>query len=920
MIKFIKKTVDIIYEKEKNNLSNTIIIMPNERSCFYFHTYFKEKLQSEKVNSCFFPKIIPFKQFLIHLSGFNKESDLNLIFKMHKILNKFYNTHNKQGNLSITNTYDLCKILINDFSLFDNFLQTEEKLDYLSNLKEISERFSEKSYNFLQQVLEKSIIYKHLKEIYSEFTKDNYSSYEANILRKLYNNIETILSKLALHNLYFIGLFFLTKLEEEILKKFSEHTNCFFIIENSTFLNKIINIQEKFDNLKKLFKNKVLTIDNTNEVKVDTINVKYCANNTSQVALIIDTLTSLINSGVDQNEIAIILTDEHLLPLLIKQLPENITFNITMSYKIRFTYVFKTLFLLFNIYENTVNNFTTLDQLKLLEYNKLLNIKLPEFLSNCKYNLTCNIEILKENLPAEVYEFISNKDKQNPFDVVFNLLYLIEKNVLSQNIETSELKLEYEAIMLIKKVVKEIEKFSDEIKNTDEIIYILKQILKEEKIILEGKPLNGVQILGKFESRLLDFKYVIIPSFTDKYWPYKYLDTNTFLFKDIIDVRIKLKDVYYTLDAYLFYRLINNAEQTILIVPSYINNQPVFESPLLTQLSTIINNDNKTHLPNTKIVIPFTIEDFALYSKRKINIAICKKYNEFYNNISLSRYAIENFIKCPLKFYYSNILKLKKSTLLPVDMPQSLIGNIVHELIEKWLSKEKKFAFKGIKKFSENNIVSYILKALFDKITYNNEININDVKEINQIKMIVTSIINNFEENFEKDDNTIKTLNGYTVYEIEKEFCIQKQILNKNITLKGIIDCIGKGYNNEFIIIDFKNSKSNYSMFVKDVVKSHFVTSNKFKSYNFQLQFYTFLLKHNINVKEVRSGIMFLKDNSKIFKENYIKDFEFENFLCNSVLSTLIETNVFEQTEYKNEICRDYYNFTKCDFIHYCNL
>src|SRR5690606_5363530 len=103
------------------------------------------------------------------------------------------------------------------------------------------------------------------------------------------------------------------------------------------------------------------------------------------------------------------------------------------------------------------------------------------------------------------------------------------------------------------------------IDNVKTLYAIYKQIIDLAEVSFEGEPLNGLQIMGVLESRVLDFETVIITSVNEGKFPAG-KSTNSFIPYDVKREyglpTFKEKDAIYT---FHFYHLLQRAKNIYLI-------------------------------------------------------------------------------------------------------------------------------------------------------------------------------------------------------------------------------------------------------------------------------------------------------------------------------------------------------------------
>ena len=140
-------------------------------------------------------------------------------------------------------------------------------------------------------------------------------------------------------------------------------------------------------------------------------------------------------------------------------------------------------------------------------------------------------------------------------------LILLIKDELSKNKANNLLSLEY--LYRFNEVFNELHALNttySHIYTINTLYSLYKELLKSETLDFKGEPLQGLQIMGMLESRVLDFETVIISSVNEGILPAG-KSNNSFI---PFDVKIenglptyKEKDAVYT---YHFYRLLQRAK------------------------------------------------------------------------------------------------------------------------------------------------------------------------------------------------------------------------------------------------------------------------------------------------------------------------------------------------------------------------
>ena len=173
-----------------------------------------------------------------------------------------------------------------------------------------------------------------------------------------------------------------------------------------------------------------------------------------------------------------------------------------------------------------------------------------------------------------------------------------------------------------------------------------------------GEPLAGLQILGILETRLLDFENVIILSMNEGIMP-RSLPLSSFIPRNLrFGFGMPVPEHHDAVYAYYFYRLIQRAKNVFLVYNEsadglvtgersrYIH-QLVYEHPFHVKE---IRLEAKLHeIPAKPIVIEKTTGIMAKLDR----------YLDGNSGSWLSPSAINEFISCPLKFYFHRIASVE---------------------------------------------------------------------------------------------------------------------------------------------------------------------------------------------------------------------------------------------------------------------
>lgn len=258
------------------------------------------------------------------------------------------------------------------------------------------------------------------------------------------------------------------------------------------------------------------------------------------------------------------------------------------------------------------------------------------------------------------------------------------------------------------------------------VFSLIDKLILGETLQFEGKPLEGLQIMGILEARALDFDTIIIPSMNERVFPRaKY---NASFIPGLLRGAYGLPEpqdqegVY----AYYFYRIISRAKRVILLYDARTTGMKTQMSRYIRQLKSIFKPENLRHQvlsyavtspnapaykvkkskavmrmlesyrrpdPNAdeKGVIPLSAYQPDPYDPTGTTL----KYRPGKGVRYLSASAIEQYASCPMSFYLERIMGFKREDDIHDWLDESVYGTIVHDVFEKIYNEQLKSSPEG---------------------------------------------------------------------------------------------------------------------------------------------------------------------------------------------------------------------------------
>lgn len=773
---FINKVAKDIAKHSNEYLLDLQVLFSNRRAI----KYFKKELKEEKKETVFIPDCKSIADFVEQYSLLKVADEFSLIYQLflsykavigendNETFESFYNW----GKIILSDFDDIDKNLVDAkqvFQLIEEYKEIENAFDYLSEeQKELLNSFftifkdkSELKSNFIR-------IWNCLAEIYCDF-KENLQQqgigYSGMIYRDFLDRIKN--GEIAFRNQNFaiIGFNVLNKCEENIFKFLKSNYSVDFYWDYDEYYTKSdfqeagIFMKENLKNFphnKDFAKNDFNTIT-TNKEKINIIKTSFDNENTHYIKTWIKNLETKYKEDLEQNQIAIILGNENLLPFVIKSLPEKIgekptTVNIAMGYPL-------SNLPLFNEIEEKI------DQIQKEEKSIIEQIdELCDFI-NTKGILA--------------YE---NKIKQSCFSIIKMLNDF--KQTLSFN------KIEFLQNNFLKKT----------------ILFLLRRL----HIPFESDAVDGLQIMGLLESRNLNFKHVLVLSANDENIP-RVNNINSF-------IPFSLRNAFGLIDqnkkiavfAYYFYRLFQSRKDLDFVYSTIGSGGKIKEITrflLQLRLESTIEFEEKT------ISFPLSeqeeIKSDNLFKKTEEDLEILK-------NKAFSASMINTYLDCGRKFFFKYIKNLEK--IEESDISYLAFGNLFHKSAEFFVASDYKAPTddcinKGFQQLKEEE------KAIITQ----------------SAKDTCIKYLQSLEKYYKSENKFLKAE--------EKIEGVEVHLNNLSLKLYGIIDRIDKTPNGDYVVIDYKTSKSRkeFDNNIENLFNSEL--KEKRNTYALQILFYAYLLQ-----------------------------------------------------------------------------
>jgi hypothetical protein len=586
-------------------------------------------------------------------------------------------------------------------------------------------------------------IYTRLKEK----LKSEKLGYEGMVYRRVADLIdEDNLPSLSFIRIFFIGFNALNECEKKLFRYFQKQGKASFLWDFDDYYYKDKNHEAgRFirENLRE-FGMDDNHIPYNNLLNKKDIQIISIPSNVGQARILPDVL-----SGFNDNspETAIILPDENLLLPVIHSLPESLhEFNVTMGYPVLETQLYSLIGHIIRLQENVRLNengsckYYSQDVLAILNHPSVNRGYEGDFRKIIELIIKQNLIFVDETIlnehPALRLFFIRIEDQGNVLQYLLNILEEIARRSpvygtqmadqdnlkqdqfnQGQDLEgqipgredqsrerEDQVKEHNDQVQARDNPMQELEneiifQIFTRIKRLNEILQgrkvelrigtlyrLIRKILMNTRIPFSGEPLTGLQIMGVLETRVLDFRNLVLLSMNEGIFPkspvrYSFIPHN--LRRGFNLPTVEHHDAIY---SYYFYRLVQRAEKIVLVYNSKSEGLTSGEqSRFLYQLTL------SKLLPVKEKIIAYNIQSNP---ERPVTIMkdtrITDRLREYIrgdpSNKYLSPSALNMYLDCSLKFYFRFIADLEEPEELKEETDPLLFGILLHSAVNSLYS------------------------------------------------------------------------------------------------------------------------------------------------------------------------------------------------------------------------------------------
>jgi len=871
MQSFIAKCL-VKIDTDSSSISESVFILPSKRA----GVFLKKELSKYYQATFFIPRIISIEEFIEDVSGLTTCSNLETLFT-------FYNVYASVISQDLKESFESFskwgQILLHDFNEIDRYgIDAKHFFSNLSNIKQIenwspSEEPTTLIKNYLDFWKNSYVYYERLQ---SELLQNNVG-YQGLVYREASKQIGDYIQKNQTHH-YFLGFNALNASEETIFQELLQQDKATVLFDTDKIFfesntNSASHFLRKYNKEWSYYDNVNFSIVSNEFSSKKNIDVIALPKNIGQVKKVGELLSKLSTSEL--KETAVVLGDESLLLPLLNSLPKNvIDINITMGMSLKdvpLVSFFDSIFQLY--YKQSGDRFYYKKLLTFLNnnYTRLLldTDNVDKLIAHIQhYNI---ISITKKEILDVLHDNfflkqILSLNKSTTVDclTVFKAVILKLKEQVDDPV-TNQLDLEYlYRFSEVFNVMSLLQEKYKSITSIEEFYQIYKEVLSTDTLDFKGEPVQGLQIMGMLESRVLDFKRVILTSVNEGILP-SGKSNNSFI---PFDLKIAFKlPTYYEKDAvysYHFFKLLQRSENISLIYNTEPDGLNAGEkSRFLLQLESIVSDKHTVNYYTSSPKIPSTTKELQVVQKDE---KVLERLKEIAAK-GFSPSALTQYVRNPIDFYQQKVLRIYEEDEVEETVAANTLGTIVHNTLENFYKPlENQVLTREAIKLMQQNIdveVSNQFQLEFKK---------GDITKGKNL--IIYNIAKRYVSNFLKQElKLITESNEVIIRHIESDLRTEIIVpgLNFPIYIAGKVDRIDE-VDGTIRIIDYKTGKVDQAKV--EIIEWEDITTDYTKySKPFQILMYAYMIQSEKQFsKPIEAGIISFKNLSAGFLKFSKKD------------------------------------------------
>ncbi len=837
MQKFLESVARDLWERYGERVGELKIILPNTRT----RIFFVDALSKIAHKPLWSPEFLSIDSLMVTLAGLERVDPIAAVTELFQIYSSFHKEE------SFDTFYRWGEVLLSDYDAVDKYLIDAEMLfcniadlrdvdaDLLSYMTEEQLRMVNRFWREFDAEHRGSkhkdrflFVWRTLLPVYNTFRQrlaKEGVGYTGMIYRRAADRLRSGEAQLPEGNYVVLGFNALSAAEKVLFDHLKNTHEADFYWDTDDYYLRDENQEAGLfvrENLRRYPSPATFNLpSHFSEPK--TINVISTPSDSLQCKYVGEFLEEIIEQqgGVDKNT-AIVLTDEGLLSPLLYSLPEDVgEVNITMGYPLRATLAYSFVERLLQLQMRARTNRSGVLSFYHSDVEGLLAHPFVAA-ADREACATLRKEVAERGRIYVAEEYLAGR--MSLTDRIFTLhegWETIGNYLLDIISEVSRLEIPYQSAerralgrecfgLIAEMIVKtdnSLRRLGIDMKKST-YAALLRRVLQGVRVPYSGEPLSGVQVMGILETRNLDFRNVVMLSTNDDNFPSGRITDTSFIPYNLryaygMPTPRHNEGVY----AYYFYRLVGRAERVDLVYCSVATDRATGEpSRYIYQLD--YESPHTLHRIEKSLNVSLAEERRLVVAKRGEEL---RRLQEFLVGANgevkrrLSPSTFNNYMECPLKFYFKAIAGIRTEEEIEEGVDNALFGTIFHkamQLLYEPMEGGRIAPKEYLPKVDAARVHEAVVGAITEEYYGGDEVSEeeyggNVVVVRDTVEKYIISCVLPFDKAPERGDYRIYALER----EMESDFCFDE---GRSVRFWGYSDRIDKMPDGSLRIIDYK--------------------------------------------------------------------------------------------------------------------
>lgn len=800
------------------SMNDLVVVLPNKRAKIFL----LEELKKQYEGRVFAPEIISIEELIQEISGLRSIDSVELLFEFYVV----YRDLLLEQSEDFDHFANWANMLLQDFNEIDRYLLDPKFVfSYLKDIEDLKhwaldiDNQTDLIKKYLEFWNKMPIFYKHLYQA----LLNKKIGYQGLVYREAVGRHKVFLEA-SEKTFYFAGFNALNAAEEVIIQTVLElkKGNVFWDIDKVFMDDPYHDAGLFLRRIKKSWKyyhthDFEWIVDEFSQAK--NIKVINTPKSVGQAKIAGQIIEQIAQSGQTLDKVAVVLGEENLLLPVLHSLPIDVrSLNITMGYSGSSNPVQILLNKIFKLHLNAIRRSSGANYT--VYYKEILDVLDNPILVDLLDSNEISIEINKKNLtffslsrfdtwlkderyPIRSLIFTSWRDKSSIeiLQCLIDIVLQIKASLDQQKEHADRLNKTflYAAFQMLNRLVSYCQKYNF-IQGYETLYALYKQIMELAEVSFEGEPLEGLQIMGVLESRVLDFDTVIVTSVNEGKFPAG-KSQNSFIPYDIkreIGLpTFKEKDAIY---SFHFYHLLLRAKNVYLIYNSQTEGMDAGErSRFLTQLEIEPHVNHEVEYLTYSADMPGHVSQPLVMHKSKLLLMQLESLSTIKG---FSPSALTTYLRDPMQFYMQQILKIREVEEVEESVALNTLGTIIHNALEELYTPavKKELTVDLIKVMQQK--ANSVVQLEFEK-QYNN-----DKQKMGKNLLAFEVAKSNVQRFLSQELLDLSRGDQVTILELESrlEYVLRDPRLPYDVKIFGLVDRIEQR-NGKIRIIDYKTGK-----------------------------------------------------------------------------------------------------------------